>query len=74
MVLCPGKSCSDMALPFHWVYEWRSRGMVLPGQEHGDVPDEEFGILVLRAVIAVGIEDELGVRQVLLQNERVHGR
>jgi len=37
------------------------------------VPDEEFGILVLRAVIAVGLEDELGVRQVLLQDERVHG-
>ena len=35
--------------------------------------DEEFGILVLRAVICVGIEDELGVRQVLLQDERVHG-
>ena len=35
--------------------------------------DEEFGILVLRAVIGVGIEDELGVRQVLLQDERVHG-
>ncbi len=35
--------------------------------------DEEFGILVLRAVIGVGVEDELGVRQVLLQDERVHG-
>ena len=35
--------------------------------------DEEFGILVLRAVICVGIEDELGVRQLLLQDERVHG-
>ena len=34
--------------------------------------DEEFGILVLRAVICVGIEDEFGVRQVLLQDERVH--
>jgi hypothetical protein len=35
--------------------------------------DGEFGILVLRAVIGVGVEDELGVRQVLLQDERVHG-
>jgi hypothetical protein len=35
--------------------------------------DEEFRILVLRAVICVGIEDELGVRQLLLQDERVHG-
>src|SRR6266478_2151235 len=35
--------------------------------------DEEFRILVLRAVICVGIEDKLGVRQVLLQDERVHG-
>ncbi len=34
--------------------------------------DEEFRILVLRAVICVGIEDELGVRQVLLQDERIH--
>jgi hypothetical protein len=31
--------------------------------------DKEFGILVLRAVICVGIEDELGVRQVLLQDD-----
>src|ERR1700722_5622155 len=35
--------------------------------------DEEFGILVLRAVICVGIEDELGVRQLLLQDQRVYG-
>jgi hypothetical protein len=35
--------------------------------------DKELGILVLRAVICVGIKDELGVRQVLLQDERVHG-
>src|SRR6267142_2710060 len=42
-------------------------------QEHRDMTDEEFRILVLRAVICVGIEDELGVRQLLLQDERVHG-
>src|SRR5258708_20157115 len=34
--------------------------------------DEEFGILVLRAVICVGIEDELGVREVLVEDERIH--
>src|ERR1700729_723355 len=34
---------------------------------------EEFRILVLRAGVCVGIEDELGVRKLLLQDERVHG-
>jgi hypothetical protein len=37
------------------------------------VPDKSPGILVLRAVIGVGIKDKLCVRQVLLQDERVHG-
>src|ERR1700726_1197785 len=43
------------------------------GQERRNVPDEPLGILILRTVIGVGIEDKLGVRQVLLQDERVHG-
>jgi len=30
------------------------------------VADEEIGVLVLRAVIGVGVEDELRVREVLL--------
>src|SRR5216683_2938290 len=42
-------------------------------QKPRHVGDEQRGILVLRAVICVGIEDELGVRQVLLQDERIHG-
>jgi hypothetical protein len=35
------------------------------------VAEEEFGILVLRAVIGVRVEDEPRVWQVLLQDERV---
>jgi len=36
------------------------------GQEHRDVPDKPFRILVLRAVIGVQVEDQLGVGDVLL--------
>jgi hypothetical protein len=43
------------------------------GQEQGNVLDEPLGILILRTVIGVGIKDKLGVRQVLLQDVRVHG-
>src|ERR1700730_7496552 len=35
--------------------------------------NKELWVLVLRAVIGGGIKDELGIRQVLLQDERVHG-
>src|SRR6267378_6014423 len=41
------------------------------GQEHRDVPDKPFRILVLRAVIGVRVEDQLGVGDVLLEDVRV---
>ena len=41
------------------------------GQEHRDVPDKPFRILVLRAVIGVRVEDQLGVGDVLLEDARV---
>jgi len=34
--------------------------------------DEELGILVVRAVIGVGVDDQLRIRHVLLHDERVH--
>ena len=34
---------------------------------------KEFGILIVRPMIGVGEEDELGIRKVLLQDERVYG-
>ena len=34
--------------------------------------DEKFGILVERAVVGVGVENELRVWNVLLQDERIH--
>src|SRR5579859_1964517 len=49
-------------------WEWL-RGV----QEPGYVRDEERRVLILRSVIGVRIEDELGVGQILLKNERVHG-
>ena len=33
--------------------------------------DEEIGILVRRSMVGVGIDDQLSVREVLLQDERV---
>src|SRR5207237_7021416 len=41
------------------------------GQEHRDVPDKPFRVLVLRAVIGVRVEDQLGVGDVLLEDVRV---
>ena len=35
--------------------------------------DEQLWVMVLRAVAGVGVEDQLGVGDVLLQDERVHG-
>ncbi len=61
MVFGADKSCSDMALPFVGLTSLTFSGAVLLRQEHGDVPDEEFGILVLRAVIGVGVQDQLAV-------------
>src|SRR6266851_7778005 len=50
--------------------DWkRYRGIQKPRH----VSDEQRGILVLRPVIGIRIEDELRVRQVLLQDERVYG-
>jgi hypothetical protein len=50
-------------IPFRWIGIHAAR--VLPGEVHGEVTDEEFGILVLRAVARVGIDDELRVGDVL---------
>ena len=33
---------------------------------------EQIGILIERAVVGIRIKDELGIRQVLLENVRVH--
>ena len=53
MVLGAGESCSDMDLPFTRLPVGVHAACVFARQEHGDVPDEEFGVLVLRAVIGV---------------------
>jgi hypothetical protein len=37
------------------------------------VLNKQIWVLVLRTMIAVGIQNELRVRQVLLKDERVHG-
>src|SRR3982074_789030 len=42
-------------------------------QKPRHVSDEQRGILILRSVIGIRIEDELRVGQVLLKNERIHG-
>src|ERR1700730_5397757 len=42
------------------------------GQKVRDMTDEELRVLVLRAVIGVGVDDQLRVRDVLLHDERVH--
>ncbi|MEA3097670.1 MAG: hypothetical protein QOF74_1910, partial [Caballeronia mineralivorans] len=34
--------------------------------------DEELRVLVVRAVIGVGVDDQLRIRHVLLHDERVH--
>ena len=33
---------------------------------------KQLGVHVVRAVIGVGVDDQLGIRQVLLHDERVH--
>src|SRR5258707_2184768 len=47
----------------------RSRAFL--GQEHRDVPNKPFRVLVLRAVIGVRVEDQLGIGDVLLEDVRV---
>src|ERR1700681_3127941 len=42
-------------------------------QKPRHVSDEQRGILVLRPVIGIRVENELRVGQVLLQNKRIHG-
>src|ERR1700736_5425288 len=42
-------------------------------QKPRHVSDEQRGILVLRPVIGIRIEDELRVGQVLLKNKRING-
>jgi hypothetical protein len=42
------------------------------GQEHGNVTHKEIWILVLRPVIGVGVQDQLGAGDVLLQDEGIH--
>ena len=71
MVFDAGKICSYISLPFAGLTRLALTRRDLARQEHGDVPDEEFGILVLRAVIGVGVQNQLRVRDVLLQGERV---
>src|ERR1700726_342603 len=41
-------------------------------QELRGMINKQLWVLVLRAMIAVGVQNELRVRQVLLQDERVH--
>src|SRR5258707_8248249 len=41
-------------------------------QELRDVLNKQLWVLVLRTMIAVGVENELRIRQVLLEDERVH--
>ena len=41
-------------------------------EEHRDMADEKFGILVERAVVGVGVENELRVWNLPLQDERIH--
>src|ERR1700686_2271081 len=41
-------------------------------QKQRRVFDEELRVLVVRAVIGVGVDDQLSIRDVLLHNERVH--
>src|ERR1700730_18720543 len=48
-------------------WEWR-----LGIQKTRHVSDEQCGILVLRPVIGIRIENELRVGQVLLKNKRIH--
>ena len=42
-------------------------------QELRGVLNKQLRVLVLRTMIAVGVQNELRVRQVLLKDERVHG-
>src|SRR5882757_10202148 len=42
------------------------------GQEHRHVTHKEFGILVLRPMIGIWVQDQLGVGDVLLQDEGIH--
>src|SRR5260370_12002222 len=46
--------------------------IALLGQEHRDMADEELRVHVVRAVIGVGVDDQLRIRHVLLHDERVH--
>src|SRR5271166_123945 len=48
---------------------WTSQ---LPIEKDGRVLHEQLGVLVVRAVVGFGVKDELRVREVLLQDERVH--
>ena len=41
-------------------------------QELRDVLNKQLWVLVLCAMIAIGVQNELRVRQVLLEDERVH--
>src|SRR5258708_3962283 len=41
-------------------------------QELRDMLNKQLWVLVLRTMIAVGVQNELRVRQVLLEDERVH--
>src|SRR6267143_4734966 len=45
--------------------------LVFLGQEHRDVPNKSFRVLVLRSVIGVRVEDQLRIGNVLLEDVRV---
>ena len=51
---------------------WRSPGLVV--EEDARVADEQFGVLEMRGVASVGVQDELGVGEELLQNVGVDRR
>src|SRR3982074_1101464 len=63
--------CSTRTFPLGRCYQ-----AVLPSssrvQKQSRVFNEEFRVLVVRAVIGVGVDDQLRIRHVLLHDERVH--
>src|SRR5207247_8672210 len=64
----------------HWIRPPARRGFVLflsliqtsRVQEQRRVFNEELRVLVVRAVIGIGMDDQLRIRHVLLDDERVH--
>src|SRR5216684_556270 len=64
--------CSWVDLLHRWIYfETGMRSRAFFREEHRDVSDKPFRVLVLRAVIGVRVEDQLGIGDVLLEDVRV---